>query len=71
MSVRDELEEFVAVPKEHPGWLGLAIKNAAGAGEAWLQVTPGAKVPSFAEGSAALLAARWEPVEGEPETLVV
>jgi len=69
MVVRDDSEQWRTEWISQPGWLGIRVAAPDGTGEAWLQVTPGAKGPAFAMGR--LLAARWRPTRGSAESLVI
>ncbi len=62
MVVRGPDETFSAEWIESPGRLGVSFEAAEGAGQAWLDLTPGA---------AALVEGRWEPRAGREESLVI
>jgi hypothetical protein len=70
MIVRGPLDKFSAQWKQHPGWSGVALESAGGAGELWAQMVPGAAPPLGVPGPARL-AGFWRPVKGDTEGLTV
>jgi hypothetical protein len=65
--VRDAASGFTTEHRRHPGWAGIVLRSAEGAGEIWAQVTPGAPGP-LGKG---ILAARWKPAKGAEESLMI
>ncbi len=70
MVVRGLGETFDTEWLEHRGWWGVSLADNEGSGEIWMQVTPGAPPPAGVSRSC-LIAAHWQPHEGETEWMLV
>ena len=70
MVVRGPGEDFDTEWLEHPGWWGVQLSSPEGAGSIWIQVTPGSRPPDGVP-AGSVLAARWQPRQGEPELMLV
>jgi hypothetical protein len=70
MVVRGPGEDFDTEWLEHPGWWGVQLSSREGAGRIWIQVTPDSRPPEGVP-AGSLLAARWQPPEGDPELMLV
>ncbi len=71
MTVLGPSEKLDVEWRQADGWLGIALQTPDGTGEAWVQMSPGARPPLAAATSQSLLAAVWRPRKGEEERLVI